>query len=1090
MEFTQEQQAAISVRGRVIVSASAGSGKTAVMIERLVSLILGGADVKKVLAVTFTKKAAAQMREKLRTALVKRIATSSEEEKNRLKEQLSALPAADICTIHAFCARLVRANFFLVDTQPTFRIVSPDDGDGKELSARALEELFEEAYEEGDEGFSQLLSVYFRQKKDEKLRTLVRDLHGKFRGLPNYREKLSLVGQENAFEEVCAYLAEDFCMRANEIVRKVEALSDFFAESNPKALLVCDGIVSAAEEICKANGLFAMTALSAPVIARMPPMTKAAGEELARLKTLSSCSSAIKEVYSDLKKYASQEEELARYQDGQARAAALAALVLRYDDIYTRFKEEKGLLDYNDLEHDALRILANEEALAGIRERYEYLFVDEYQDVNLAQEQILSLIGGDEIFLVGDRKQAIYGFRGSKSAYFTQKTVEFERSLVLSENFRSSSAVLEGVNRVFARAMTKDSCGFDYAPDSLMQGGRRYASHEGKVVFHRIYKEKSEKIPPREIYSVLHGGREEKIDRQAEEIVRIVKEELGSDWYDVDADEGKREKKVSYGDIAVLVRKKSGDAERVVAALSACDIPVTTTAKVNVCDFWEIRLLVDWLSYLDNAEQDIPLVSAMLSSVGGFCEEELAQIRLRFSSAYFFRAACNEYATKMADSLSVRLRDFFQITAKLRVLSQVLPAREMLCRLLAMGLETEICAKKDGDLRLKRVNRFLDEAEGSVHAFLRRLSRADFHIDFSESGGEDAVKVVTMHASKGLEYPVVILASLDAPFHGAEKDEVMFSERFSVAPKSFHVEKKFVYDTVLRRATAVYQEREEVKDELNLLYVAMTRARYRLHMLFGEREGNGSVQYAKRFSDFIDFTACEEYFVEPSGEEVPMPERKAFAFRADEQLKAEILAHYRVEYPFAQSVTVPVKSSASELIKREKTAILSPSNGTARSTEEGTAYHAFLQHYRFGGVLKEELSRMRREELLSEEQFSLLEEEKLQEILQMPALQGLQEKMLFREQTFLVSLPWREIKGGACTDEVVFQGAIDLLCLDGQGATVLDYKFSSHSDEQIRADYALQISLYKKAVARALRIDESTVQAKILNILQCREIIM
>lgn len=1090
VRFTQEQQEAISRRGRVIVSASAGSGKTAVMIERLVSLILSGVSVNEVLAVTFTNKAAAQMREKLRAALLQKIAETQGDEKARLKEQLYLLPSAEISTIHAFCGRLVRSYFFLAGTDAAFRIISPDDAEGKELSLRALDETFDWAYEEGGEDFFRLLSVYFRQKKDARLRGIVTSLHAKFREIANYREELLSVGKADGFEEVCAYLAEGVRERAVCFAEEAEKLSRFFEERNARALAVCKDIIRAAERL-KENGLFTLVtaAQEIPVISRMPPSTRAEGEELRMLRTLSALSAGIKDLYTELSQYDTREEEYARYLDGQSRAAALASLVLRYDENYDRLKKERGVLDYNDLEHCALRVLSDSSACEDVCKRYRYLFVDEYQDVNPAQEEILSRLSGDDVFFVGDRKQAIYAFRGSKSEFFTKKSEEFEHALCLTENFRSSAAVIGVVNRVFSRAMTKEICGFAYAEDSFLRGGKRYGAHEGEVIFHSVREEQAKKSTPRGVYSVLEEKEMEEHNAQAEEIVRIVMGEVGSDWFDADAG---IVRKVSYGDIAVLVRKTAGDAERVVAALSERGIPVTSAAKVNICEFWEARMLLDWLSYLDNAEQDIPLAGAMLSAAGGFSENDLTDIRLRFPSAYAFRTACREYARLMDDHLSERLRAFQRKTERLRALCAVKSAGEMLNLLLSEGLEAEIVAKKDGLRRLSRVHRLTEEAEGNVHDFLCRVNRTG-SVDYSESGGEDAVKVLTMHASKGLEYPVVILASLDAPFHGAERDEVMYTERFSVAPKSFDAENKFIYETVLRRACVLYEEREEIKGELNLLYVAMTRAKYRLHMLFGGRETTPNVRYAKKFSDFFDLSDCAQYFAERGGEEAVSPERKALVYEADGALKRKILSGYGQPYPYEASTRVKVKSSATQLLKEGKQAVFPRRNAGTHSTvlpETGTAYHAFLQHVDFSSDAESELTRMREKKLLTEEQISMLDTETLQRILSIPCLRALAGKRLWREQTFLVGLQADEMTGSEAADEIVWQGAIDLLCRDESGFTVIDYKFSDLGDEQLRIKYAPQIRLYRKAVARVMRVDEKEVRARIVNIKLCREIEM
>ncbi len=1091
MNFTSEQQAAIGARGRVIVSASAGSGKTAVMIERLVQLILGGVDVKNVLAVTFTNKAASQMREKLRSALIKRIASASTEERVRLKEQLNALPSADICTIHAFCGRLVRTNFFLADTDPAFRIIGTDDAEATELSMRALDETLEEEYEQGGENFQLLLSAFFRKKKDSSLRKAILDVYKSYRGLPNYRARLEQTGTTDDFDEVSAYLTWDAHTRAVDLKEALQEIDEKLGEGdeNHKGRQLCDELYAAIDAVLSAPDVYTMSELTLQKISDKPRATKGMSKQQVECLTrLGACSAAVKGVYADVKRLQGKEVEREHYLGAQKLSNALCSLILRYDERYAALKKERGVLDYNDLEHCAQRVLSDGQALAALKAQYEYVFVDEYQDVNLAQERILSLLGGEEIFLVGDRKQAIYGFRGSKSEYFTQKACEYPNSLVLSENFRCSPAVLDCVNTVFERSMTKELCGFDYSNGSVMTGGRRFGAHRGEVTLYRYGAEKSktEKRKPQAVYSVLSETREVKSDAQADAVVAAIERELGRSWYDADTEQ---ERTVGYGDIAVLVRNSQAGTKRILAELSRRDIPVTSTAAVDVFSFWEIKLLVDWLSYLDNAEQDIPLVTALLSSIGGFCEEELATVRLRFPQTHFFREACRKYAGTVSDELSCKLGAFFNKVEALRISCRLLPAQEMLCTLLSEGLEGEIACKKDGSLRMRRVRRFLDEVTGSVHDTLVRISRPDFKLQFSEAGGEDAVKVVTMHASKGLEFPVVIMAGLGDGIHARTGKEIVWTERFLLSLKYYDVKKKLSHETVARLASYAYMAREDVKNDINLTYVAMTRARNRLYMLFGKYEPSFSPRYAKNLSDFIDQFALSELFQ-------PLETGEAEAcgatpvFRAsDGELAEQIRAHYQKPYAYAESVNVPVKSSASKLMATEYVPSFGGKGG-GKSTEEGTAYHAFLQHVNFGAGAASELDRMTREGLLSDEQIALVSVEQLEKILAMPVFERVKDMDLRREQKFLVLLQWDELTDGAASDEVVVQGALDLLCIGKDGVTLLDYKYSSCSDEQLKQKYALQISVYKKAIARALKIDERTVKASLVNICSCHEIPM
>ena len=1093
MNITEEQRSAIETQGKVIVSASAGSGKTFVMIERLVSLILSGASVKEVLAVTFTNKAAAQMRDRLRRALLERVGTAEGTERETLKRQLEDLPPADISTIHAFCGRLIRTHFYLAEIDPAFRIVSPDDAEGKALLDRALDEVFETAYAENGADFRDLLAVYFRKKRDSRLRELVLGLYRSARGLADYRERLQSVGTENAFDDACMYLANDFRLRAERIVRRAEELIIFSEERLPKGLKLSTEILTATKPLAEEYDLFRLTALAAipPALSVSPRATKAEGEELRAIRTLQALSKSVKELYAELREFASREVEEARYLDGRRRAQALSTLALQFDEVYSRMKRENGALDYDDLEHLALKVLENPEVLREVHERYRYLFVDEYQDVNPAQERILSLVGGENIFLVGDGKQAIYGFRGSKTRFFIEKTQEFPSSLQLTRNFRSAPAVLDAVNRVFAPII----------PNYPNMAGDRYHDYEGLVRFHTVEKEERE-IRERGIYSVLQAA-QPNTDALAERVADLVEEELGEKWQDVDAPPERREKCVRLGDIAVLTRTNTGDGGRIVRALSARGIPVTSSSHVNVCDYFEGRLLIDWLSWLDNAEQDIPMATAMLSFLGGFTEHDLATVRLKTEKAlrtprFTFRDACRAYINGYrvgGDALAMRLEAFFAKSEAYRRLARVKSAAEMIAILLADGLEAQIASKRDGKGRLARVRRLLAESEGSesVHAFLKKLKSSDYRVDFAESGGEGSVKVLTMHASKGLEYPVVILAGMDAPFHGADRDEIMWTERFLIAPKSFDTEKKLAYETVLRRASALVQKRESTSDERNLLYVAMTRARCRLHLLFSEREHSYEPDEAARFSQFIDLDGLADLFTETRSERAPALTREPLVYPAKEELTAKILAVYQKPYRYLESTKLPVKSSATELMREEPMEapkVYSPRHGATVSTETGTAYHLFLENVNFGRGAKEELARMKEEGVFTEEQLALLDEEQLEKILALPCMKALAGKRVYREQKFLCSLPASEIMNVESGDEIVFQGAIDALVEDENGYEIVDYKFSSRSDAELKEHYAVQIRLYRKAVSLAMKVREESIRARLVNIMQGREIEM
>ena len=635
------------------------------------------------------------------------------------------------------------------------------------------------------------------------------------------------------------------------------------------------------------------------------------------------------------------------------------------------------------------------------------------------------------------------------------------------------------MNRVFSYAMTEKTSGIDYAREP-MRGGSRYGGHDGKVCFYSVPEAQKEAPPKRGVYDIWKK-REREYDAQAEMIADIVMGEYGSEWYDADE---KLVKKVRFGDIALLVRSNSSDVDRIIAALSKRDIPVSSTAKVNVCDFWEARLLIDFLSYLDNPEQDIPMAGALLSRIGGMTEAELCKVREAFPAEKNFRTALRKYS-RLEDTLALKLKAFFLRSEQYRAQAEVNSCAEIANFLLSDGLEAEISAKKDGELRMRRVNRLISEMQGSVGDFLRRLKAAKYRVDYSENGGEDAVKVMTIHASKGLEFPVVILPGLNNPFHGPDRDEVLFSEDYLFAPKSFDRERGLVYENVLRRAAMLKMDGEERRGELNLFYVAMTRAKYRLHMIFRSFE-QGDAVHAKRFSDFVDFEPCEKYITESEFHPAEEEEKKELVYRADEKLVERLKEVFGRQPQDAEML--PMKSTATQILEEERERSEFRGTGKGSTVQEGLAYHAFLQNADFSKTAEEEFSRMREEKILSEEYLALISVENLKKIFALPAIQRMKGRQVLREQKFLAMLPASKLYDTNCEDEILVQGAIDAMYMEEEGWVILDYKYSSRGEEELKKSYAPQIAVYKLAAERALGVEG--IRARLINIRRCEEIEM
>ena len=1139
--FTDEQRAAIEAQGKTIVSASAGSGKTTVMIEKIIRLIKSGCSVEEVLAVTFTKKAAAQMKEKLSKELIEAINAeeTSTEKRAELKKRLSEVPSADISTIHSFCAKLIRSHFFIAGVDNAFKVIGGDDAEGKALKNAALDEVLDEGYESKDEKFLRLLSVYWRKKSDNALRKIFMTAYETLRNRADYREYLQRSGNydEKTFDCVCADLFTRLKDKCAYYLGLLEAERAYFEEIQALSQSkLSSELIECLQEICAAPGYFEACAVQKPKFTQNrsskndDEIKREHIEKLAFLKT-----KVVKIFEDELEKTLSYQEELERFLQSGETAAALAEYLIKFDDAYAKKKTERGVLDYNDLEHKALELLKNETIVCEMQEKYRYVFVDEYQDVNPVQEEIISRLSGENLFLVGDVKQSIYGFRGSKSKFFVEKQREFEETggnnLAMTRNFRSADEVLNAVNTQFSLAMNLQTCNVDYSADSYMERGGRYALNSGKVRIHFLGKEEKTPIERRGVYSVKEktAKRGQSESLAAKTIRAIIEEERKHKIFDADLGEYRM---AQYSDIAILSRKKQGQIAETVAALSAEGIPVSAAAAVNVCAYAEVKTLIDILSLIDNAQQDVPLCSALLSSMGGFSADELTLIRLAYKEETFFRCACRKYAEEKSDMVAYKLRKFYEYFEKIRNLSRVLDTGELLTKLLSeTRMEADFLSRENGVACMRRIHRFIEETAVPeplcVHAFLERLRDLEYTVEYSENGGEDSVKALTMHSSKGLEYPIVILDNLSAPFRGVDHDEVFVEETYGLAPRAFDVVKMTKSSTLLRRLHEEKEASGAIADELNLYYVALTRAKHTLHMLFEKPSVMPNVRYAKSFAEFTDFKVWKQYVEREETPDLPKQERTAFVFKPDETLTREIMDSFLWQYPHTGCENLPVKSSATALMTDDghttgaeikgfgqgsiKETLLTQglfddeaSEKGSTSVELGLAYHAFLERFDFSllfdengekaseNVLKERIlevvTRMREE---NADEANLLDVEKLREILYNQVFFELAGMRLYKEQQFLVSLPIEKTYetydktafcGDAQKEETLFQGAIDLLAVGEDEARIIDYKYSRKGEEELRAHYMPQLKLYRLAVSKILGLDEGKIRCVIVNI--------
>lgn len=1107
MDITCEQKRAIEKGGKVIVSAAAGSGKTFVMMQKLIAAIESGVDLDSVLAVTFTKKAAAQMKAKLRDSVIKRIKTLNAEincgksieenskKRERLKSQLPKVASADISTIHSFCARILRTYFYAIDIDGTFDIMASDDAVAKEYKRRAISALFERYYDEDNENFKLLLSCYRRSRRDEHLRELIFDCYEELQKRVDFEILLNCMRTlytDDGFDKICGELKELADDKYRRLISDIEEFEVSFKQPRPGYTEILEEMVEACK-IMISGDIFADQCKF--FTSKKPTLIKPSALEAERDEEFKAFREKAKARFSAIHgELADRQTEKERFIKSGKVAGALSAVLTDFKEEYDSIKRDENKLDYNDLEHKTCALLENEEIAGEIKAKYLRVFVDEYQDVNEVQERIISKIGGNEVFLVGDIKQAIYGFRGSESKHFRKKYEDFERgagnALKLSSNFRSSDGVLDFVNGVFAQVMTQESCGINYEKDGKMERGGLYPEGYGYAKIH-VFGESEREKEELGIYSVKSAG-QIRYTPEALAVLKIVKSELKSAHYDV---ESGQMVETQAGDICILTRKHNKAAEGIARALSDNGYSVSGAQGENIVDRPEIRRIVDMLSYIDNCQQDIPLATALLSPLGNMNCDELAAIRVACKSKgrTAFRECCAHYSKYYENTISKKLRSFTQKVESLRDLAEVFTAAQMIDKILE---DTNLEAEYSKGEKLKNIRRLAAEGEKiSVSALLAKLKNG-YEIKAPASASSDSIKLMSMHASKGLEFPVVIISDICATFKGMETNELPLSKKFGFAPKYFDTENMLTYETILRKLIKESTAREELENELNLFYVACTRAKCNLHILAEEklRYNPAQVAEAKSYAKLFDM---EKYCgqieetdnaEEDEGESVGVDsEGKKVVNTA---LYEKINSRFARTYGAADSVNLPVKSSASAILKmgEEDTVCVKQLFGGEgeTGTERGIAYHRFLELCDFDIKDKSEIEREKESflanGLISEEQYGILNADELTEILSLPVFSSLGGAELFREQEFLCMLPANEIMDTAAPDKVLIQGAIDLLARTDSGYKIIDYKYSHKNAEQLISTYSKQLALYKKAVSVITGADESKIQTAIVNI--------
>ncbi|MDO4173351.1 MAG: helicase-exonuclease AddAB subunit AddA [Eubacteriales bacterium] len=856
VNWTEEQKSAIDNRGgTLLVSAAAGSGKTAVLVQRVLERVTdpeNPCDIDSFLIVTFTRAAASEMRGKIADALA---ALAAKNPQNlRLRRQLMLVHRAQITTVHAFCMGLLREHFHTLGLPPTFR--TAEESEQAAMQAEVLEDVLEAQYARDDAGFAALVDALNGGRDDRQLSKVILETFANLQSSPkpkqvleNYKRQFirpfdrladTAWGREllGAAKDRLAY-GIAFLHRALDDMQGTDVVQQAYGPVFLDDLCQAQDILALVEDGCWDEAVRQCLAVRANR-KRIPTVRNY--EDKAFLKRLQSDRAVWKTVSDDLADNvlcASEDDVRADMLLMAPAVGALCDTVQAFMDAYQAEKLRRGVVDFNDLEHFAVELLTDADGKPTPLARemhFSEIMVDEYQDTNAVQDAIFRAVSDDEnnIFMVGDVKQSIYRFRLANPDIFLQKYQSYSdaeavmddspRRIVLSRNFRSRPQVLDSVNYLFAALMSERLGDLDYTEREALHAGARFP--EGKDDY-------------RTEFCVLETKSEEEdapesIQQEAAYCAARIRAMLDDGFQVTDKQSGDL-RPCRPEDFAILMRSVKNKAPVFQRELMALGIPAGADAPENMLDTPELLTLIAWLEMVDNPRQDIPLLAAMNSPIGGFDEQELAEIRLydRDNAYYCALQAAAEQNPKAAD--------FLAQLQELRLLAVDLPVRQLLWHIVdrtgAMGI---FGAMPNGRMRQQHITAFMEladsfELSGSRGLFafvrhLRELRETETAVTAAENehtGG--MVRIMTIHKSKGLEFPIVIVANCTKRFNEQDLTRaVLLHERMGISMRCRDSARGLQYDGLDRRAMASLLRREMVSEELRILYVALTRAKEKL----------------------------------------------------------------------------------------------------------------------------------------------------------------------------------------------------------------------------------------------------------------------
>ncbi|MCR4615023.1 MAG: helicase-exonuclease AddAB subunit AddA [Clostridiales bacterium] len=1150
VRWTPEQTKAIEARkGTLLVSAAAGSGKTAVLVERVIRRITDRENpcgINSLLTVTFTRAAAAQMRDKIAAALAKEMQKDPGDA--HLRRQSLLLPTAKICTIDSFCNDLVKENFHALGINPDYKIA--DEGELDLVGEDAVSTVIEELYKEADPGFIDLVELTFKGRDDSYLASTIRRLYGLACAYPDPEEWL--VSLKEAYENAAAPgetpwgerifdYAEEGALACREQIQNVltlmedepaimEKYGEAFSLDKEKFTALIEKLRAkdwdGAREFLSDFTLAGLGRLSAKNASALSDFAK---------DIRKNCLNKIIEGMRELFCCTAEEFE----EDIAASAPVVAALidgVIRYGEEFGRLKAEQNVLDFSDIIHLAIRLLVKKDEAGQLvktplacqlSEGFSEILVDEFQDINEVQNMLFTALSKDRsnLFMVGDVKQSIYRFRQAMPEIFLgirdtlpmYENGNYPARVNLDRNFRSRSGVTQAVNFIFSQLMTPRLGGLSYDEGEALVCGAEYAEHD---------------CPDAEVH-LLTADREH---TEAQYVARLIRKMIDEG---VTVKDGDGERPAGFGDFCILLRSPKNSGGKFIEALKELSIPAYFDTSDGLFDTTEVKFMLNLLRVLNNPVQDIPLTGVMLSPVFGFTPEELAKMRIPDRKVPIYNSLVN-YAENDKKS-----KDFLLKIEELRRLAATLPVDSLIRRLSEeTGYLAVVGALPGGSQRRSNLRlleecavRYSDGGKAGLPRFINFIDRIiqgsakePAARQISENAG--VVRIMTVHKSKGLEFPICILADCAKAFNAKDtKENIIVHPRMGIGIKRILPEIMVRHDTVSSKAAILAAGQDNRSEELRVLYVALTRAKERIITVATERSpgsklkrlaeyicGEGKIppffaDNCRSFSDWILLamlrhpdahvfrelagaqfvkridTPLKIKFICPDIEgEDAAEQTQTVRAPADGALTARLREQLDYRYPYDSLGGVASKLTASGLahggIDTEHFAVTQPAFMSEKGltpAQRGTAFHLFMEHCDYGACGRDisgEIARLVSAGRLTEAEGKALNVSRLQKFFAGDlAKRIMNSDKFFREKQFTVTVPAGELYDlppVTAGEKILIQGMVDCLFIEGGKAVIVDYK-TDKTDRisELAERYSAQLEIYKKAMEQVLGIEVS-----------------